>query len=106
MLDTQLGLWTMRHLVPFGFFVQRYPVALPGTSLHEAGFSIDINWPGLDRHGRAAVRAAAAMTGFRQVANDAIHFQWSGGYGSHGTIETAIRVNQARAQQGVPSCGS
>ena len=86
---------------------QRNPVAPPGTSRHESGFSIDVNWDQLSAQNGRALVALASEYGFAQLRGDMVHFQaGAGDYGAHGSRSAAIRENQAQYSSGrVPACG-
>jgi RHS repeat-associated protein len=101
--DEQLGLWLEKILS-----LRNTPVAEPFTkfcvdtrgasscgSLHEAGFSIDVNWGSMDMQSRVILQTLAPAFGFKQLNDDKLHFQWNRGLGPYGSKENAIVFNQA-----------
>jgi hypothetical protein len=82
-----------------------YPVAFSGTSGHEAGFAIDIQWNGLSVYSQNVILQAAHDFGFTQDPKDLVHFFDTGGYGPYGSKSAAILANQTNAAAGISSCG-
>jgi RHS repeat-associated protein len=90
-------------------------VAEPGTSSHEAGFAIDLDWASVTPEAREALSRAATECGFWQtVRGDPQHF-FPKTYGPYKWNKPAIRANQAAFYQsvenllsggsGLPRCG-
>ena len=99
----QIDLWLDRYV----FLTKTdYPVAFPRTSLHEAGFSVDLSWKNLDAWSKFALPVLARVHGFRQLPNDKVHFANAVGFGPYGSLDAAIAANQAAAARGIPRCGT
>ncbi|MFQ5704713.1 MAG: D-alanyl-D-alanine carboxypeptidase family protein, partial [Gemmatimonadales bacterium] len=79
----------------------RYPVARPRYSRHEAGFAIDFSFPTLADE-QILLRVAAGH-GFSPVIGDKVHFE-ADTLGPFASRTAAIAHNQAAAAQGVSAC--
>ena len=78
-------------------------VASPGTSPHEAGFSLDIQWRGLTADEQELLLGAAYGSGWDQPypGDDPVHFS-PGTYGPYGGRQAAIRHNAPLLEAGGP----
>ena len=82
----------------------RYDVATPGSSAHEAGFAIDIQWRGLDAYSQNVILEAASHYGFAQTnPKDPVHFQ-----NTDASIPAGIAVNgfSPSSRSLLPRCDS